>query len=434
MKKSISIVVALMMMLAVGGTAFCAGAQEEALSQAIPPGTVITPQNWQQYSKYMTAGMQALFSGKYFWKVPANFQLVVSAPFNYQFPKLFIENTEKYAKNIKIINLPNGGHNITGYVAGLPFPNPTDPLRGWKLLVDDWYTYQPHLICAPQSDVYEEDRFGNRSFIHQVWVIRRFAHNSDSGVPIDDSRAKGIDLVEYTQILAPEEIKYTTVLTIYYDNMAKPEDLFLFIPALRRSLRVSSAARCSPFVGTDYIYDDTRHGNFNGNATEFDADYLGEHEVLLDPRINNAAAALNNLNNYYLPLFFPKPTLTKWDLRKTWKINVHPTPAYMKGYCISKRILYIDEQSYSSSVADRYDMSGKLWKTSFGGDALVKTPGIGQVWTNGGTATIWDLQNEHLSWVSLPFLANQDCDNINGNNYNNIGHYSSLSALAQILR
>ena len=42
-------------------------AQETAAEQtAIPPGTKITMQNWQQYKQFMPEGMVALFEGKYF--------------------------------------------------------------------------------------------------------------------------------------------------------------------------------------------------------------------------------------------------------------------------------------------------------------------------------------------------------------------------------
>src|SRR6516225_6370312 len=41
------------------------------------PGTVITMRNWQRYRGYMSTGMQALFEGKYFWKMPADVQIEV---------------------------------------------------------------------------------------------------------------------------------------------------------------------------------------------------------------------------------------------------------------------------------------------------------------------------------------------------------------------
>src|SRR5271154_846114 len=98
-------------------------AQEEQNRQ------VITQQNWHQYAQYMPEGLKALFSGNYFWKFPADFQMVVTPTTEYRNPSLYEKDTEEYSRDVKIVDLPDGGHNISGYVAGLPFPNPQEPLR-----------------------------------------------------------------------------------------------------------------------------------------------------------------------------------------------------------------------------------------------------------------------------------------------------------------
>ncbi len=44
--------------------------QEAAGEQAaLPPGTKITIQNWQQYKQFMPDGMVALFEGNYLYRV-----------------------------------------------------------------------------------------------------------------------------------------------------------------------------------------------------------------------------------------------------------------------------------------------------------------------------------------------------------------------------
>ena len=58
----------------------------------------------------------------------------------------------------------------------------------------------------------------------------------------------------------PEQSKYTAVLTLLYQDNLKDDDDYAFIPALRRSLRLSSSARCSPVLGTDIVRDDQRVG------------------------------------------------------------------------------------------------------------------------------------------------------------------------------
>ena len=43
----------------------------------IPIGTKITTQNWQQYKNFLPLGMQKLFAGIYYWKIPPDAVLEV---------------------------------------------------------------------------------------------------------------------------------------------------------------------------------------------------------------------------------------------------------------------------------------------------------------------------------------------------------------------
>ena len=115
-----------------------------APSPAIPPGTTITNQNWQQYRQYMSDGMQALFEGKYFWKMPPDVQIAVGPTVENPPPRNYQAATESYANDVKLVELPDGGLTLTGYRGGTPFPNPSDPHKGWKILADVIYRYYPH--------------------------------------------------------------------------------------------------------------------------------------------------------------------------------------------------------------------------------------------------------------------------------------------------
>jgi hypothetical protein len=39
-------------------------------------------------------------------------------------------------------------------------------------------------------------------------------------------------------------------------DLAKARETYVFVPSLRRSLRLSSSARCSPILGSDFVQDD----------------------------------------------------------------------------------------------------------------------------------------------------------------------------------
>jgi hypothetical protein len=62
------------------------------------------------------------------------------------------------------VELPEGGLTISDYQGGIPFPNPTEPHRGWKILADFWYRYMPHIVVnTPNNPGFNctVDGFGN---------------------------------------------------------------------------------------------------------------------------------------------------------------------------------------------------------------------------------------------------------------------------------
>ena len=414
--------------LALAGNARAAG------EEGVPtPGTVITMQNWQQYKGAMQDGLQVLFEGQYFWKAPADFRIEVGPTHDYPLPKLYQEYTEKYSKQVQIVSLPDGGHSIKGYVGGLAFADPSGPLKGWEILVNSWFEYVPHITCSPNNHVYLRDRYGNLTTEVASTVYRQFNFVSDPGVPNSDPSGAGIYYSEYTRVLEPEQSRYTTQLTLYYTDPAKNEDLFLFIPALRRTLRLSSASRCSPFVGTDWIQDDVKQ-LFNGGIVRFGADYLGDRKILALTVADESA--VSNMDNYGT-LFFPGPKIGKWEVRDTYFLDVRRIPSQRVGYCIGKRMLYVDKQQWTQSWADLYDENMKYWKSTSFQQIAHNVPEVGPVMYSGEyLVALWDQQNNHASaWIANPpFGTNQQCDNLGGINYTDAKLYSSVGGLSSIMQ
>lgn len=414
-------------------TAWSAETEEENL----PVGTVINMQNWQKYKEYMPPGMQGMFAGTYFWKFPPDFQIVIGPTHHVPPPKSFEEYTEKYANQVKIVDLPDGSHTMTGYVSGWPFPNPAEPRMGLKILIDNWFAYVPYLICGNTYSGFE-DRFGNVYRQMAMFVYRRLSHIGDPGQPLNDPHAQGMDYSEYVMVNFPEQAKYTTDLTIYYTDYTKPENTFLFIPALRRSLRLSTAARCTPFIGSDLILDDPRVNGFNGGFSRFDATVVKEQKILGD--IEENVNIVDNWSNFYQPVFFAKPSVGTFEVRDTWEIDVRRVPSQRSGYCYGKRLMWIDKETKMSFWQDIYDESMKFWKMNVWPVVATNVPGQGPAITPNGWANQWDVQNDHLSfWAfktpdGLSTGGNAACRNRYGENMDDVGKYSSVSGLAQVMR
>ena len=55
---------------------------------------------------------------------------------------------------------------------------------------------------------------------------------------------------------APADVKNTGLLSIDYDDGAKDDDQWLYLPSLRKSTRIASTQKSGSFMGTDFSYAD----------------------------------------------------------------------------------------------------------------------------------------------------------------------------------
>ena len=411
-------------------------ARAMARENPVPPGTVITAQNWRQYKALMPDGMQMLFAGTDFWRMPPDFRMEVGATSLYPLPEAYLANTEKYSHLVQIKDLPGGGYTIVGYVAGLPFPNPAEPLKGYKILVDLWYRYIPYLFCGNDDHRYLVTASGQVNDARWEQVFRRLSHISDIGQPIDDPRAQGIDLSQYAMQLEPEQYKYTEILTLYYVDPAKPEDDFVFIPQLRRVIRQSSNSRCSPVGGSDFTPDD--FNGFNAGIARFRATYLRDQQIFT--LVNASPKYYGDLGNYYGG-FFPKPEIGKWEVRDSYIIDTRRIPSLQAGYCYSKQIMWIDKYSYSVLWKDSYDSETKLFRIGMFEKLAGPVPREGMQLNSGNAIeAIWDINKKHLTIFitngpgGKGLVANEACRNVDGNNYDDVQRYSTVGGLPQVMR
>jgi hypothetical protein len=146
-------------------------------------GTVIATQNWQKYREYMPDGMAALFEGKYFWKMPPDAEMEIGPTVVHPLPKAYVDATEKYSSQVRIVELLEGRLTLSNYQGGVPFPDPMEPHRGWKILANLWFRYLPHLSVDTNGVVCTMDSNRSVSCKAGMKVYRQLAFNTDPGIP-----------------------------------------------------------------------------------------------------------------------------------------------------------------------------------------------------------------------------------------------------------
>ena len=408
----------------------------------IPIGTKITMSNWQQYKAFMPLGMIKLFEGTYGWKMPADIEMDVGpAHEGGNLPKSWVEATEKYGNQTSFDVLPNGHYVIKNYQGGTPFPNPQEPNKGWKVLTNVFWAYAPAMYVKTPSSygtVWAADRYGNIAPSALDVVYRWSDFITDSGYPRQEHYAPGTWYTEWLMQESPEQARYTASLSLFFvDQERNPfPDLYVFVPALRRSLRLSTTARCSPVFGFDWTNDDAKLNGFNGSTSIYTGKSLGDRKILnltdFDGSKGGAFPA-----DYYMPLGFPKPSWGQWELRGTAIDDVTRIPSEASGYCYSHRILYADHEFWSANWVDLYDSNSKLWKAIAYLNQIAKVPGGGYQWRDIAESMAMDLQNTHETvWSSYGNPQKQGVliDFNAPKEYFDGVKYGSPSGLMQILR
>jgi len=403
----------------------------------IPAGTKINMGNWLKYHQYMPLGMVDLFEGDHFWKMPRDIEIDVGPTITYSLPEGYEEATRKYSDGVRVVHLSNGHNDIENYRGGVPFPNPREPDKGYKLLADLWFAYIPHMVAGTAQNPLSICSQTSSEFVSCTrfsYIFRQLAYNTDSGAPTVETNGRNAWYTEWMSVEEPEQIRYTTLLTLYPKDRQQPKELYIFVPGLRRWIRGSLASRCSPIAGTDYAQDDYKREGFNGGIGEFDAKFVG-HQQILALTGDYAPLGGNFPDNYYMPLGWPKPDWGTWQLRDVDVIDVRRVPTEQSGYCYGKRVMYEDSSTHYALWEDVYDTNMHLWKTALLAQRIVAAGSLGSV-PGGFDSSAWDQKNDHMTNAATQGRDGRDVliDHAVPKEYQNLVSYSTPAGLAEIMK
>jgi len=119
----------------------------------------------------------------------------------------------------------------------------------------------------------------------------------------------------------PADVKGTSFLS--HTHVGKPDDQWLYLPALKRVKRISSANKSGPFMGSEFAYEDI------------------------------ASQEIDNYTYTYL---------ADEELNGKMMFKVESIPTYKKsGY--TKQIVWVDQEHYRVFKTEYYDRKGALLKT-----------------------------------------------------------------------
>jgi hypothetical protein len=355
----------------------------------LKPGDTIGPENWEKAKGMVGENLLNRIKQGYILRIKQGRSIGV--------PKEFNAATARYAGQVKLES--NG--ELFNYVAGLPFPDVhfTDPQVGvkmawnfyWRWVGDDYKTGGGTGGGKIFRYAIEKDGSERRAEVLHHTIKTRGRVTLDSKPRLD-----GYEHIDWMQLRAdeyPRDTAGTTTLEIRYADARREDDLYIYVPSIRRVRRAPPIQRCATIAPSEFNFDDIN--SFGGKITDFNYRFLGRSRML-------ANFAQEQIPFYrkigdYLPL------KESWEVVDAYGLEITPKDP---NYCYPRKVIYFDTQNFETIWTMIWDAKGNYWKEQFALRSPVTLPD-GQLALSVGTVVIINVQNGRSTLVDAVRTYNQ---------------------------
>jgi hypothetical protein len=309
-------------------------------------GKKIDKTNIDQVSEYIPESFVHIYKEPVKWGAPPdNSYFMIKAYEQFVDTKGMIDATKKYAPLVK----RNADGWIENYedLAGVPFPAPkTGEELAWNF---DFNTHGDSNHYGNSGPVITPGQSVERSTQTERWELY-YVHRVDvQPLPKYEKNKKGIHRGMFQHMFKPPESNNTRFFNLRYIDPEKSDDGYMYYAPFRRIRRISVSQRTDTIDGSDFIYDD-EYG-WDGHVQRNTYKLTGRKDLLCSRRTDTTKferqagqAVPNNI------------------VRE--RINTYVVEVKSKdpNYIYSKRIWYLDPETYLVTWTEIYDDLGKFWK------------------------------------------------------------------------
>ena len=341
-----------------------AATQIMAADADLKPGDTIGPNNWQR--------IQGMVGENFLNRIKAGHTIQIKPSKVYRPLKEYADATEKFSGKVRL----GANGELQGYVAGQPFPklDLSDAQIGqklawnffWRWLGDDYKTGGAVKGGKIIRSAIEKNGAERRADLVSYFLFPRTRYNLDPKPAIP-----GYEHIDYMQLRVdsyPRDAAGTTTLEIRYADPSRADDLYIYIPSIRRIRRASTTQRCQTLAPSEFNLDDIN--SFNGKITDFNYKFLGEKKILAN--LSQENLPFNRKPGDYLPLD------EKWEVVDTYVVEITPKNP---DYCYPRKLLHLNKMTFDTHWTLMWDKRGDYWKEQFGMFTPVKLADGREVWS-----------------------------------------------------
>ena len=310
----------------------------------------ITAQNMDKHADKLSDGQKALMK-----KYPSTYVMnVYQTRRTFANPQYVYDNTFKNATRAKRVNGSTGLHpaNVIG---GVPFPIPHDGAE----VIWNYLLHYRSVTSESVSNNYVIAADGRRSLLGRIYDYDEYPYYLPNMTP---EKLGGVFYTMRTNNEAPPIRTGEGVLGLMGFDEASTEE-WTYLPGQRRTRKLPNPC-CdtpAPQVSGQIAIDDAQV--LTGSHMErMNWKLLGKKEMYVAYNSNMAWVPKSD-GDRIMPHHL-NPKYIRWELHRVWVVEATRKPNFRSQ--VARSIYYIDEDSWTALMADRWDESGHLWKTNLG--------------------------------------------------------------------
>ncbi|MFY9399394.1 MAG: DUF1329 domain-containing protein [Desulfomonilia bacterium] len=304
----------------------------------------ITASNLAEYDEFLTDGTKELFK-----RFPDYKMNVYPSRRSCSYGKNVIEGTRKSALTAKVVG--EGGKSLIGAHCGFPFPIPKSGIElVWNHLVR-WVgtvergMYNSFVVNSAGRKVLSSH--GEFTLEYPYWDET----HPDAGTDLCKIRDR---------VIQPANRNGEGLIWIFKLDKTNGDPAWQYLPGQRSVKRAPEIAFDGPntSVAGAATYDESYV--YNGSPERFEWKIVGKKEMLIP--YNQYELAYHSSENTVFGPKFINPDYMRWEKHRVWVLEGTLKPEYR--HIFSKRIMYLDEDSWYAVLADTYDHKGNIYRVT----------------------------------------------------------------------
>ncbi len=306
----------------------------------------IDASNVDKYVDKLTPGQVALVKQKKGYRMD-----VYPSHRECQVPDFVAQNSKA---NLTGAKLDSTGEQLqTAALPGVAFPQPKN---GAEAILNYIYRYHGEGLEWPKMITVVSPRPGSNEWIDIVSPQHVFFPWGKPG-KVTPQEVDQMSNAAFFKMESPPALAGQAFVQRQYFN--KPSETFYYFPGQRRVRRMPAYTHDAPIIGMENQYLIDEASMFYGSIDRFNWKLVGKKEMLVPYNAFGMYKFKDKLHDVATPDGIAAKN-RRYEMHRVWVVEATVKPS--ARHVDSKKVFYLDEDSWLALVGEDYDAQGKLWK------------------------------------------------------------------------